>query len=147
MARGFPERFRTRSPVPAGRPIKPPFPGPPTDIQAALTVVGTRNTAQDGQTTVVDFDGAQLVFAQLSALHLSRANFSKADLGTTNLTGAGLTRANLAGANLSGADLTGADLFGANLTEAKWPKNLPAPSGWVRDPGSDRLSPANPGLP
>jgi hypothetical protein len=127
MARGFPERFRTRSPVPAGRPIKPPFPGPPTDIQAALTVVGTRNTAQDGQTTVVDFDGAQLVFAQLSALHLSRANFSKADLGTTNL--------------------TGADLFGANLTEAKWPKNLPAPSGWVRDPGSDRLSPANPGLP
>jgi hypothetical protein len=127
MARGFPERFRTRSPVPAGRPIKPPFPGPPTDIQAALTVVGTRNTAQDGQTTVVDFDGAQLVLAQLSALHLSRANFSKADLGTTNL--------------------TGADLFGANLTEAKWPKNLPAPSGWVRDPGSDRLSPANPGLP
>jgi uncharacterized protein YjbI with pentapeptide repeats len=90
-------------------------------------VVGTRNTAQDGQTTVVDFDGAQLVLAQLSALHLSRANFSKADLGTTNL--------------------TGADLFGANLTEAKWPKNLPAPSGWVRDPGSDRLSPANPGLP
>ena len=32
----------------------------PTDIQAALTVVGIRNTAHDGSTTVVDFTGAQL---------------------------------------------------------------------------------------
>jgi hypothetical protein len=132
-------------PVPAGRPTKPPFPGPPTDIQAALTVVGTRNTAQDGQTTV-DFDGAQLVFAQLSALHLSRADFSKADLGATNLrgadlTGADLTGADLAGADLTGADLTGAHLFGARLIEAKWPKNLPAPDGWVRGPDG-RLRPA-----
>ena len=59
----------------------------PTDIQAALTVVGTRNTAKDGRATVVDFDHAQLATAQLFGLHLSRADFSGADLsGATSAT-------------------------------------------------------------
>jgi hypothetical protein len=93
----------------------------PTDIQAALTVVGTGDTARDGRTTVVDFDHAQLDGAALGDLDLSSAN-----LGGANLTGADLTRANLTGANLfdadlaetsfGGANLRGANLFGANLT-------------------------------
>jgi uncharacterized protein YjbI with pentapeptide repeats len=90
---------------PAVKPLKQSTPQPPTDIQAALTVVGTRNIANDGQTTVVDFDHAQLANAQLAFLRLSHAN----------LAGAGLRHANLAAARLTGANLTGADLTDANL--------------------------------
>jgi uncharacterized protein YjbI with pentapeptide repeats len=106
-----------------------------TDIQAALTVVGTRNTADDGRTTVIDFDHAQLANAQLGSLHLSGADFSfaylidadlsgadlsGADLDDTivssaNLTGANLTSAYLIYADLSDADLSGADLAGADI--------------------------------
>jgi uncharacterized protein YjbI with pentapeptide repeats len=93
---------------------------PPTDIQAALTVVDTRNRANDGRLTVVDFDHAQLAHAQLSDLHLSRADFS----------GTSLTHADLTGVDLTGAYLTGASFRGANLTGAKWSKNVPAPDGW-----------------
>jgi uncharacterized protein YjbI with pentapeptide repeats len=95
----------------------------PTDIQATLTVVGTRSTANDGPTTVIDFDGAQLPNAQLNYPHLSGADFTGA-----NLTGAFLNRATLTGAGLHGANLTGAfasqatlsraDLSFANLTAA-----------------------------
>ena len=91
----------------------------PTDIQAALTVVGTRNTAKEGRTTVVDFDHAQLATAQLPGLHLSRANFSDADLRGADLSGADLRGADLNGAGLRGADLAGAHLCGANLRSAR----------------------------
>jgi hypothetical protein len=89
---------------------------PPTDIQAALTVVGTRNTAHDGSTTVVDFTDAQLFGAKLIHAHLSDVHLSDADLTNTDLTGADLTGANLFGANLDHANLSGANLYGANLT-------------------------------
>jgi Pentapeptide repeats (8 copies) len=78
---------------------------PPTDIQAALTVVGTRNTVYDGSTTVIDFTKADLYLADLS-----RANLIDADL-----TGAFLARADLTHADLAGADLTQANLIQANL--------------------------------
>ena len=121
----------------------------PTDIQAALTVVGTRNTANDGSTTIVDFDHALLAHANLSYFHLDAA-----DLTGANLTGAKLGLADFAGADLAGADFIGAtltgpnlifaplptaNLAGANLAGAKWPKNVPAPAGWVRDPSSGLL--------
>ncbi len=80
--------------VGSGRPSASPptssAPSLPTDIQAALTVVGTRNPAYGG---IVDLTG-------------------------TDLTGTDLTGADLTGAWLYGAILTGADLFGANLPEA-----------------------------
>ena len=154
--------------APGATPTKPPTSHLPTDIQAALTVVGTRNTAHDSSTTVVDLDHAQLTSARFSLLlgsfHLSgadffgtdltRADLSGADLTNAILTGANLTRAYINGPNLTGAYLisanltsailTGADLSGANLTGtiltgAKWSKNVPAPEGWIRDPGSGRL--------
>ena len=117
--------------------------GAPTDIQAALTVVGTRNTVDDGSTTIIDLigadlngadlDGANLTGANLTAAHLDGANLDGANLDGANLIGAkldgtflaganfihaGLYDANLSFANLSGADLTGADLTGADLSNA-----------------------------
>jgi uncharacterized protein YjbI with pentapeptide repeats len=87
----------------------------PTDIQAALTVVGTRNTANGG---TVDFDHTQLPDAQLSSLKLFRANFFNANLDGADLIGADLARADLFAATLTGATLTGATLTGANLDGA-----------------------------
>jgi uncharacterized protein YjbI with pentapeptide repeats len=99
--------------------IKPQKPvPPPADIQAALTVVGTRRTANDGRTTVVDFDHAQLASTQLSGAQLSAANFRLADLTSATLTRAHLTGAVLSDTDLMGADLSGADLFHASLTGA-----------------------------
>ena len=76
----------------------------PTDIQATLSVVVTRNTARDGSTTVVNFSQTQLAHAGLDHAHL--------------------TRALLSDANLTGANLTDAYLFGANLTGAKYGGSL-----------------------
>ncbi len=117
----------------------------PTDVQAALTVVGTRNTANDGPTTLIDLNHAPLANAQLEYLGLSGtvltganlagANLKYTDLARADLTGADLTGANLiytllsaaklSGANLtmahlSNTDLDNADLTGANLTDASF---------------------------
>jgi hypothetical protein len=77
------------------KPYKRP-PLPPTDIQAALTVVGTRSTADDGPATVVDFGYTQLARAQLDHDNLAHAKLTGVDLTGANLTGADLTYANLA---------------------------------------------------
>jgi uncharacterized protein YjbI with pentapeptide repeats len=90
----------------------------PTDVQAALTVVGTRKTAKDGSTTVLDFDDARLINAQLQQQDFGNADFSKALLGDANLSGANLSDANLSGANLDDANLSDANLHDANLTDA-----------------------------
>ncbi len=107
--------------------------GPPADIQAALTVVGTRNIADDGSATVVDLTDAHLSGADLSGAHLSGADLtgtvftkanligallSRAHLSDANLSGAFLSRAHLSDANLSGAFLSGAFLVDANLSGA-----------------------------
>jgi uncharacterized protein YjbI with pentapeptide repeats len=97
----------------------------PTDVQAALTIVGTRGPKHDTRTTVVDFNHGQLAHAFLARMHLSRANLSftnltgaaldEADLDSADLTNADLTDAHLLGADLGGAGLGGADLHGATL--------------------------------
>jgi uncharacterized protein YjbI with pentapeptide repeats len=109
-------------------PTTPPTPGPPaeppTDIQAALTVIGRRSAGQG----VVNLTGAGLTRANLTRADLSGANLSGANLTGAGLYGADLTSANLTSAHLNGADLTaahlsgahlnGADLIGASLTSA-----------------------------
>ena len=90
---------------------------PPTDIQAALTVVGTRNTAHDGSTTV-DFTGMDLSHADLSRANLTGANLFGVDLTGADLAHAGLSHANLYRANLTGADLSEAKLSGAYLDQS-----------------------------
>jgi uncharacterized protein YjbI with pentapeptide repeats len=117
----------TPSPDPAtsNTPINP----PPTDVQAALTVLGRRVIQPDEGP--IDLNGAKLVRANLSSANLSsailvRANLSSANLFGTNLVRAILVRANLNsailfGANLSNADLSDADLKETNLVRAYLP--------------------------
>lgn len=90
--------------------------GKPTAIQAALTVVLTRNTAHDGGHTVVDLSNTDLSQATvLVGANLARANLTDVYLSGANLSGADLVGADLADANLSGANLTNANLTHANL--------------------------------
>ncbi|ABW31915.1 pentapeptide repeat-containing protein [Acaryochloris marina] len=77
------------------------------DVQAALTVIGRRESGQD--------QGKQL---DLRSHDLSGADLSYADLSVAILRGANLIDANLSGANLRGANLIDANLRGANLIDA-----------------------------
>ena len=114
------------------------------DIQAALTVIGRRKTAndcfglqnkEDNNIFKFSFDKSKdesgecekrrinlirgnLIAASLREADLSRADLSGADLSGANLSRANLSRADLSGANLRGADLRGANLSGANLIGA-----------------------------
>jgi hypothetical protein len=94
---------------------------PPTDIQAALSVVGARDPAHDGSTTV-DLNHTNLVGADLSSAHLGDADLEYAQASGTNLSNAYLHSADLSNAQLDGANLSGAilksDLIGANLAGA-----------------------------
>lgn len=85
---------------------------PALDVQAALTVLGRRNTAHDNRTPV-DLRGTCLRRAQLNG-----ANLAGARLDWTNLLFANLSHANLANANLSDAYLGDATFIHANLTRA-----------------------------
>jgi uncharacterized protein YjbI with pentapeptide repeats len=92
---------------------------PPTDIQAALTVIGRRS---DG-TGHVDLSGAHipkavLNFADLNGTTLFKVDLRGAFLVLANLNGALLDGANLSGGNLIGANLSGASPNGANLRGA-----------------------------
>src|SRR5262249_5217227 len=92
---------------------------------------------------------ALLADAKLGGAHLRSANLVGANLVGATLIGADLTGADLSHADLSAANLTGATLDlahvdGANLDLAIWPKNVPVPKGWQRDP-SGRLKRANAG--
>jgi len=68
----------------------------PADVQAALTVVGTRTVARNGRAAVIDLHQSLLRHAQLEYLNLARGNLSGAQLH-----GANLDYAQLAGVNLS----------------------------------------------
>lgn len=101
--------LRRRSPVP----VKSPPRGPDrfvrelrvraADVQAALTVLGRRQSAPDDPPL------------NLVALDLRSADLRRADLRRANLNFADLRRANLNAAVLSGADLSEADLLAADL--------------------------------
>ena len=113
---------------PARRPTSPVISSdlaqPPTDIRAALAVVGTRDPDHDSSTTIVDFAGANLsganlsdpVAADLSDAILTGANLSHAILADVDLSGARLSGADLSGALFSNVNLSGADLSDAKLT-------------------------------
>lgn len=88
------------------------------DIQAALTVIGRRDTNKDSKNQYLDLRQANLTGVDLSQAHLERINFTRANLSLANLSLAILKGANLEGANLEGANLDSADLNGANLFQA-----------------------------
>ena len=91
-------------------------PRPPADIQAALTVVATRDPTHDGSTPVVDLTGANLTGANLTGANFKDASLNRANLTSANLKGADLTNAHIGAANLTSARLTSANLKGADLT-------------------------------
>ncbi|MDB9357213.1 pentapeptide repeat-containing protein [Nodularia spumigena CS-587/03] len=100
-----------------------PSPGIPTDIQAALTVIGRRDTNKDEldeplDLSHTDMKGANLHQANLELTNLYQVNLSGANLSGANLSGAILSAANLCGANLAGANLQSANLYLANLEKA-----------------------------
>ncbi|MBV8886786.1 MAG: pentapeptide repeat-containing protein [Chroococcidiopsidaceae cyanobacterium CP_BM_RX_35] len=100
-----------------------------TDVQAALTVIGRRDSRKDpeGNRIVLNFANlrkAHLLGADLREAHLLGADLSGADLLGADLSGAHLLGADLSGVHLLGAilretDLSGADLSGADLREVK----------------------------
>ncbi|MCL7429802.1 pentapeptide repeat-containing protein [Streptomyces sp. YS415] len=103
-------------------------PGPASDVQAALTALGSRDRAHDGTANVhlrntylfgADLSNANLGGADLFGANLTAADLSGADLTAAGLRGADLRDATLKGANLTDANLIGANLDGADLTDAK----------------------------
>jgi len=114
------------------------------DIQAALTVIGRRNSGNDKEYKVNLHNANLIGGANLCGANLCGANLSRAHLKWANLIGAKLIGADLMGADLIGvyfsrsadssredlsnadlskaelivADLTGADLRGVNLIGA-----------------------------
>ena len=113
----------------------------PTDVQAVMSVLGRRTSAQDRPGAVLDLartdvrrvvlrgeeahleganlEGAHLEGANLEGAHLEGANLEKADLEGAHLEGAHLEKANLEGAHLEKANLEGAHLEKANLGGAE----------------------------
>jgi hypothetical protein len=83
------------------------------DAQAALTVLGRRQTAPGDPP--LDFHELDLRGADLQGAHLIGARLYRADLGSVDFSGADLYGANLFNTDLTGANLAGADLRGANL--------------------------------
>lgn len=90
------------------------------DVQTALSVLGTRNPADDGGARIqlenTDLAGGILTGANLVDADLSSATLQDADLTSANFTGADLAGANLGSATLTNARFTGAILTGAYFT-------------------------------
>ncbi|MFB7569241.1 pentapeptide repeat-containing protein [Streptomyces sp. NPDC056165] len=99
------------------------------DVQAAVTVLMTRDTNRDGGGQHVDLHGAYLYdvddlrgadlhAADLRNTDLRNTDLSNADLGDASLRNARLYVADLSAATLFGADLRGVHLSGADLSGA-----------------------------
>jgi hypothetical protein len=104
---------------------------PRADVQAALTVIGQRNSRWDNiegehlrliyanlpnaWLPSLDFRNFYIAQANLSGAYLMGAHLENADLKGAHLNGAHLHNAHLNNADLEGADLTSADLTGADL--------------------------------
>ncbi len=102
------ERTKDRTQPPDRSKITPQE--PPTDLRAALTVIGRRPQDLAGQ---ADLSGAKLWGLVLYNVALGKVNLFGADLEDAHL-----EHANLQGAHLDHADLDGAHLDHAVLTDA-----------------------------
>jgi hypothetical protein len=100
-----------------GEPTSPsPRPSPPTDVQAAVTVLGRLPRRKD--VSRGDLAGAHLAGAALDGAHLEGANLINAHLEGATLSEAHLEQAMLAFAYLKGAWMSKAHLEGAYLGSA-----------------------------
>ena len=107
---------------------------PPTDVQAALTVISRHPNRSvrvvltsahilqaflnDASLIDADLGGIKLNDAQLAGIDLRGALLVNASLNAAKLFGANLSHANMNEANLSGAELISANLTGATLIKA-----------------------------
>lgn len=113
----------TTSLTSAGLSIETIYFPPALDIQTALTVLATRNPADDAG-ALIDLVGAKLTSVDLRDAHLADVDLYGADLSDSDLSSADLRDSNLANADLkdtflSNADLASTDLEAANLKNAK----------------------------
>lgn len=124
------------NPEPYPDPVTGKWPSVPTDVSAAVTVIGRlgppnpaialdlRETDLHGLNLVgsnfqgVDFGEAVLGGANLEGANLIDADLTKAWLFQTRLLGADLSNSKMVGTGCKGADLVGATLTGADLREA-----------------------------
>jgi hypothetical protein len=91
----------------------------PTDIQAALFVIGRRDIEKDPENQKLDLSNVSITGANLSKAKLKGANFYQANLQQANFNEANLQQANLNEAKLEGANLNEAKLEGAILTDTQ----------------------------
>lgn len=112
----------------------PALAGLPEDVQAALSVIGTRDErsiiSDAERHRALDLSGTDLRRAllgranlrqvQLSRAHLEGADLRNADLEEAVLVGAHLEDTILEGSNLYGANLRGAQFRGASLSHANF---------------------------
>jgi len=121
------EQWPPPQPASTSQPVGSPERATRPDVQAAITVVGRRSVARDGDSqidlveanlTAANLRGANLVKANLRGAILTRADFGFADLAGANLSGTDLRMTDLTATNLTGASLTGANLWDAFLPGA-----------------------------
>jgi uncharacterized protein YjbI with pentapeptide repeats len=115
-------RDNVRTPTNDGAEVMEAHP-PPSDVQAALTVIGHLNQPADreadGELYGIDLSDVHLEHANLVHANLEHANLGETHLENAKLRGAHLENANLFSASLKKADLREAHLNHADLTSAK----------------------------
>lgn len=92
--------------------------GPSQDIQAILTVLGTRNRGYETEDFNLDLRGTNLTGANLDATNFSGAYLAAANLYVADFRGADLHEADFTAAYLISTRFTDADLHGATFTFA-----------------------------
>jgi uncharacterized protein YjbI with pentapeptide repeats len=97
---------------------------PPTDVQAALTVIGRRADPAGRGRTPIDLAGTNLV---------------RVNLDGASLSGAGFAHANLAAGHLVRTELNGADLRYAYLGRGSAKGSVPGAIAGVDLPGADLM--------
>ncbi|MDX2240279.1 MAG: pentapeptide repeat-containing protein [Leptolyngbyaceae cyanobacterium bins.302] len=118
------ERSPNRQPAPGTSKSQPPkgkvreLPGVPTDVQSALTEIGSRNVSKETEAQRLDLSRTNLAGAFLDGVNLQGAFLYSANLQDTNLISANLQKANLSRANLQKANLSRANLQKAFLDNA-----------------------------
>lgn len=89
------------------------------EVQAALTVIGRRNSEQDNIKNTTEVKRLNLSKSNLSSADLDSADLDSADLDGSILLNANLTDTNLTNAYLADANLAKVNFFRTNLTKAE----------------------------
>lgn len=121
--------IRDRAPAKEPKSLSPPLapsannvasifgPKPSADIQAALTVLGTRDASNDDG-VVIDLSGTDLEGADFTGDQFQNADFTQANLAGAKFFSVNFNAANFQVANLSNSIFHNADLANAFLSKA-----------------------------